>query len=375
MKILFLCHSINVGGLETYILRFADWLTRNHPEHRLELLCKSGRFGSYQQEFRRLGIVLHAMPLGYGNPLQYLGFFRFLRLHRFDAVCDFSGDFGALPMVVSRASGSPRRLVFYRSARNPFVSAWYKRLYQLGVNRLVRLCSTRILGNSREGFSYYFAGYPLQGDRRFQVIRNGIPRSAPLSPEQRERLRGELGIPRGRKIVLHVGSGRWEKNHPCILEMARRAQDRGDQVTFCLVGPGVEELCAPLAGELENVRFLGERRDVGSLLQLADLFLFPSLSEGQPNALLEAMTAGLPFVASDIAPVREALPPDWGGRWLFAPHSPEEGYLLLRSHLENDFSNDPQFLALVAWCHKSYDQDACFGTFLRCLVDQAASGG
>ena len=46
-----------------------------------------------------------------------------------------------------------------------------------------------------------------------------------------------------------------------------------------------------------------------------------------------------------------------------------DGYLLLRSHLEHDFRQDPGFAALVSWCHSTYDQDACFGTFLHCLVD------
>ena len=58
-------------------------------------------------------------------------------------------------------------------------------------------------------------------------------------------------------------------------------------------------------GVLDRVRFSGERQDIPRLLKGADLFLFPSLWEGLPGALLEACAAGTPVLASDIAANRE----------------------------------------------------------------------
>jgi glycosyltransferase involved in cell wall biosynthesis len=370
VKLLFLCHSLNVGGLETYILRFAKWLSQHHPEHRLELLCKAQQLGSYERDFRELKVPIHAIPMGYFDPLPYLGFRSLLKSGQYDAVCDFGGDFGALPMLVSRASGVGNRLVFYRSARNAYSATKAKLLYQRMLNRLVKSSCTWILSNSREAFDFYFAGYPAGKDRRFRVIRNGIPTPAALDEGRRVDLRRALGVPQGHKVVLHVGSGRWEKNHSCMLQMARYAQDNGDQATFYFAGPGVERICRSEADRLElgNVRFLGERRDVADLLQVADLFLFPSLSEGQPNALLEAMTNGVPFVASDIAPVRESLPPEWGGEWLFPPEAPGEGYRLLRQHLDGASAEAPDFPGLVEWSRMTYNDNARFEEFLHCLA-------
>jgi glycosyltransferase involved in cell wall biosynthesis len=56
-----------------------------------------------------------------------------------------------------------------------------------------------------------------------------------------------------------------------------------------------------------RVRFLGTVRDTATLLAAADLFVFPSLIEAFPLALLEALAAGVPVVASDIPPVREIV--------------------------------------------------------------------
>lgn len=369
MRFLFLCHSVNVGGLETYILRFGRWLAQKHPEHEVSLLCRSGHFGSYEGQFREAGFHLYSMPMGYFNPLPYYRFSRLLREEGFDSVCDFCGDFGALPIVAAYAVQIPKRLIFYRSARNAYTPTLPKRCYQLLQNRLVKAFSTDILSNSHDAFCYYFGDHKVAEDSRFEVIRNGIPGMDLLSHDAKNRLRRGLGLSDGQKMVLHVGSGRWEKNHDCIVEIARQARDHGDNACFYLAGPGVEKVIGAKIHELrlQNVQFLGPRSDVPELLQIADLFLFPSLSEGQPNALLEAMMSGVPFIASDIAPIRESLPPGWGSRWLFPPDRPDQGYGLLRQHLIDNFRVDPDFLSLVDWCKSVYDQDRCFGDFLNRL--------
>jgi glycosyltransferase involved in cell wall biosynthesis len=63
----------------------------------------------------------------------------------------------------------------------------------------------------------------------------------------------------------------------------------------------------------ERIHFLGYRDDVPDVLAAADVFVFPSLFEGQGCALIEAMGLGLPIVASDIPVLREAVQDGWNG--------------------------------------------------------------
>ncbi|NTU73623.1 glycosyltransferase family 1 protein [Candidatus Roizmanbacteria bacterium] len=269
-------------------------------------------------------------------------------------------------MFFSSISKVSKRIVFYRNARNSFVSNVFKRFYQYFINSLVLKYSTGILSNSEEALKHFFSDYPSVNDKRFKVIQNGVPLPLVLSVAGRNELRKNIGILPTRKIILHVGSSRWEKNHICMLKIAKLCQDNGSDICFCFAGSGIERDYNELAKKLNlrNILFLGERRDVGSLLQIADCFLFPSLSEGQPNALIEAVINSVPFVASNIATVKETLPLGWGNRWLFNPAKPEEGYLLLIEHMQNDFRNDSDFKDLVSWCKNTYNQDARFEELL-----------
>lgn len=372
MKILFLCHSLDLGGLETYMLRFAKWLSVTNPEYQLHILCKSGKFGFYESDFRNLGVILHSKVMKYFNLIQYFHFYLFLRSNKYISICDFGGDFGALPITVAYVAKTPVRVVFYRCARNVYKPTKLKEIYQLLVNFLVRRFATKILSNSKVALiNYHSSCSPVQNDR-FKVIRNGIPVPSAISCNDKESLLRKLNISRGHKIVLNVGSGSWVKNHKCMLEIARLAQNNCDKVYFYFVGSGVEKTHSSLVEKmnLKNTFFLGLRRDVDKLLQIADVFLFPSFSEGQPNAFLEAIIGGVPFVASDIAPIRESLSPEWGDRWLFSPDNPEQGYLVLNEHLKNNFKSDPQFINLVKWCRKEYNQNKCFQIFFDELVPE-----
>ncbi|HRJ52415.1 MAG TPA: glycosyltransferase [Candidatus Thiothrix moscowensis] len=78
---------------------------------------------------------------------------------------------------------------------------------------------------------------------------------------------------------------------------------------------------AQQAGIADNVHFLGWQDDVADILQTCHLFVLPTLHEGSPNALLEAMGYGMPCLASNIPEIREILPDP---ELLFSPQQPGE---------------------------------------------------
>jgi len=120
-------------------------------------------------------------------------------------------------------------------------------------------------------------------------------------------------IRRGEKpVIINVASFSPQKRHDLLLKVYAALLDRLLEAKLILVGEGrYFERCKFLAKRLriyDRVVFLGSREDIPDLLHGADIFVSCSEAEGLPNVLLEAQASGLPVVASDIPPHREALP-------------------------------------------------------------------
>jgi glycosyltransferase involved in cell wall biosynthesis len=140
---------------------------------------------------------------------------------------------------------------------------------------------------------------------KLQVIHNGIPRR-PMRRPPRD-LRAALGAAPGQPIVLSVGRLDRQKGQRFLLEAA--ALYPGPLYVFAGDGPEHHELQgrARELGVQDRVRFLGFRTDVADLISVCDLFALPSLYEGLPLALLEALAGGKPVVASAIGGVEEVI--------------------------------------------------------------------
>lgn len=143
---------------------------------------------------------------------------------------------------------------------------------------------------------------------RIHLVPNGIPERG-ANPHG---VRDALGIPAGVPLLLAVGNLYPVKGHRVLLEaMAALPPTRGHAPWLAVAGRGDElgplTVLADRLGLAERVRFLGIRSDVPDLLAAADLFVMPSLSEGLPIAILEAMFAGKPIVASAVGDIGAAV--------------------------------------------------------------------
>jgi glycosyltransferase involved in cell wall biosynthesis len=141
------------------------------------------------------------------------------------------------------------------------------------------------------------------------VIRNGIA----FQSGQRERVRQELGIAADDVLIVTVGNLYAVKGHIVLLRALAELETNGAAVPWRLAMAGrgeEEETLRNFARDLglsDRVTLLGYRDDVADILAAADIYAMPSLSEGLPVALLEAMFAGKAIVASDVGGIPEVL--------------------------------------------------------------------
>jgi glycosyltransferase involved in cell wall biosynthesis len=139
------------------------------------------------------------------------------------------------------------------------------------------------------------------------MLSNGVPHTEPGVVT----LRQELRLTPNDRLAVAVGNLYPVKGHLYAIDALARLADRHPSVHLAICGRGELEGAllerAREQGLGRRVHLLGLRSDVPAVLAAADLFVMPSLSEGLPLALLEAMFAGRPIVASDVGQVRVAL--------------------------------------------------------------------
>jgi glycosyltransferase involved in cell wall biosynthesis len=150
----------------------------------------------------------------------------------------------------------------------------------------------------------------------------GTERLGRPGPGRRARARATFAVPADAPLVVNVGRQEPAKDHRTLLCAARHLQPQRPDLIFIVAGregrasSALDKQWMSLP-DPDRFRFVGHRPDVADLLAAADVFVLPSLYEGLPGAVLEAMALELPIVASDIEPVREVV--ESGGNALVFP--------------------------------------------------------
>jgi glycosyltransferase involved in cell wall biosynthesis len=124
-------------------------------------------------------------------------------------------------------------------------------------------------------------------------------------------LRGELGLTAETPLVCTVAEFRAEKGHQHLLQAAAEVQRSAPEVRFALIGDGPREpamrRCAAELNLSGTAIFAGRRDDAANAVRECDVFVLPSLQEGLPLALLEAMAQARPVVVTDAGGLTEVI--------------------------------------------------------------------
>lgn len=197
-----------------------------------------------------------------------------------------------------------KHLVAGERCVDPWKSAW-----QLTIDRRLARITERIVTNSSGVVEFYASrGLPRE---KFTVIPNGIAAPVIEQPISRDALLSELRLPANSRLIGAVGRLWPQKRVKDLIWAADLLKTTRDDTHLLIVGDG------PLRSRLvryrdqseiaDRVHFLGERNDVPRLMPHFDVLWLASEYEGQSNAILEAMVAGVPVIASDIPGNRDLV--------------------------------------------------------------------
>jgi glycosyltransferase involved in cell wall biosynthesis len=216
-------------------------------------------------------------------------------LLRADLLGGIAARWAGVPVVLTTAYavGDFRRAV--RRASDPLLDAACRLLptHVLAVSDAVRQdCLTRL-------------GWPAD---RVRTIRTGIDPPDAVDPAEVARVRSEW-CDAGERLVLTVARLSYEKGVDVLIDAAAAIADRAARFVVVGDGPQRDALQRRIdrLGLFGRVRLAGFRDDVWPCLAAADIVAMPSLMEGLPNALLEAMAIGRPIVATRVGGIPEAI--------------------------------------------------------------------
>jgi glycosyltransferase involved in cell wall biosynthesis len=306
IRVLQIIPTLVRGGAEKQLTLLACGLPRDRFDVHVAVLTHDG---PYHETLAAHGIPVTVIgKRGKIDPSAYFRLKRYIAGLRPDVVQTWIFAANSYGRAAALAAGVRHVLAGERC-----IDPW-KSWYELAIDRWLAKRTARIVTNSQGVRDFYSAhGIPAE---KFVVIPNGIE-CRPASPSARAELLRELGLPESVRLIGAVGRLWPQKRYKDLIWAAELLKaGRGDaHLLIAGDGPQRDEL-ARFAREVlvdDHVHFLGERDDVSQLLNDLDCFWLGSGYEGQSNALMEAMLAGLPVVATDIAGSRDLVVPNETG--------------------------------------------------------------
>jgi glycosyltransferase involved in cell wall biosynthesis len=217
--------------------------------------------------------------------------------------------------VLGALAGVPVRISSIRGINS------HKQPWQFVCDRLTVSLVHTVTLNSPAAIPFAQAFEGVRPDQTV-YIPNGIKLVSYDYMQARADVLAELGLPPDITLLGVVGRLETVKGHMYLIDAFAHLAYSLPNTILLIIGDGSlrAELEVAVARHqlTERVRFLGIRRDVPRLLVALDLCVHPSLREGMPNAIMEAMAAGCPVVASDVGGIKELLIDGESG-WLVPP--------------------------------------------------------
>ncbi|GIK23726.1 MAG: hypothetical protein BroJett005_31400 [Ignavibacteriota bacterium] len=312
LRVALVISNLEYGGAQRQVIELANHLDRGAFEVHV---CSLSRYVPLAADLEDAAERLFVLTKRFKFDVSVIWrLAAWLRRIRADVVHSYLFDANIAARLAGRLAGVGAVI---GSERN---TDYHLKRRQRWAYRATRSCSDLIIANSRAGaqFNQRVLGHP---EEHYRVVHNGVD-TVRFRPQEKAVIRARLGLTAEAPVVGMFASFKAQKNHPLLLEAARRVLDRRADVKFLLVGDelhggmhGSDAYKARVFGMIEALGLsracvlAGNRDDVEDVYCACDVTVLPSLFEGTPNVLLESMSCGVPVVATDVAD-NAAIAPD-----------------------------------------------------------------
>lgn len=353
MKVVYIITRMDeYGGAQVHIRDLSMWLKgKGHKP-----LVFSGWQGKVSDYIEHMGIICKEVPdlVRPIRPIQDVKAFMQIRKHlkrvKPDIVSCHSSKAGLVGRLACASLGIPVVFTAHGWAFTDNVPQPHRTIYKL-IEKVASWFSSHVITVSE--FDRDLAQkHRIVNQKKLTAVHNGML-EMPYNPPENQDLEKNV------RLIMVARFGPQKDHETLIRALAKiKAQKPDLNWTLDLVGGGDNSECGNLVDELgltDKVNFLGEREDIPTCLANSDVYCLISHWEGFPRSILEAMRAGLPVVATDVAGVKESVIENETG---FCP--PHKNIDALADNLTDLIQNPEKIKSMGLAGRKRFDENFTF---------------
>ena len=308
IKILYVVTTLGRGGVQEHICQLINqldpdqynvWVAYGNPADHAGILEKAGATLVNISLVKSLSI--------YNDSVSLLKLWRLMKKNNFDIVHTHMTKASILGRLAARLAGAKVVImtghgltgILENTISNKFAQKAFVLVEWLWARLFTDIV---ILVNESDKKSIVFQG--IIPKKKIKVVLNGInlTRLTPIKTPIEKRK--ELNISEDVYVIIMVGRLCNQKAPEIFIRAAEKIQTQRNDICFLLVGDGpklkiIREMITDFPFP-SQIKVLGNRYDIVDLLSVSDLFVLPSIYEGMPISILEAMALDLPVIASDV---------------------------------------------------------------------------
>ena len=321
MKIIHVLGTLNTGGIQKYILQLSQSLLLNQYTH--QVLCTIISIDNYKDEYEKNHISIQHLPFTYSpkhnipHKLDKLFRYLFSRLYFFriwyylirseiDIVHTHIHS-----QIISQILAtvlSSRRIIWTIHGEYSLgkITIWIIRI----LNSILPSKKIKIIADSKSALQHTLP-YTQRNPDLDNIIPTGIDLEPYLQKKDKSPIRKKFNIKEDTILIGSTGRIVWQKGYDQLLSLLEN-YDFGEKIFHILIA-GDGSLRNKYIEEIESrhledrITFIGNINNIPEFLSNLDIYIQPSVTEGFPLSVLEAMASGLPVISSDAGGLKEMI--------------------------------------------------------------------
>ena len=301
IKVLHIGLSYELGGIEQFVINYGQNINKEIMIMDFINVFEKTKNQSFYKELLKIGEVYDIDDYRKHPFKSYKQLKKTINDGNYDIVhYNMNSAAFLLPLICAKNSNAKRVIAHAHNASND--KGIIKSVVHFINKHFITFFASDFFACSEKAAKWFFSK-KVMNSNRFRIIHNAIDvQKFQYNLEIRNKYRQNLEL--GNNIVItHIGRFNKQKNHTKLIEIFKEIHEIENKTILLLIGDGIlKEKVKNKVKDFNltnNVRFLGIRDDVASLLQASDVFVLPSLYEGAPTVVIEAQASGLLCELSD----------------------------------------------------------------------------